>query len=71
LENIDDSVRVHDLQFAEGVTLLTGGDEMIVKVQAHRVAEEPVEAEAVEGEAAEEPEEGEEAAAETEEAPES
>jgi large subunit ribosomal protein L25 len=69
LENIDDSVRVHDLHFPEGVTLLTGGDEMIVKVQAHRVAEEPV-AEAAEGEV-EEPAEGEEAAAETEEAPES
>ena len=53
--------------------LLTGGDEMIVKVQAHRVADEPVEAaEAIEGEGeGEEPAEGEEAAAETEEAPES
>jgi len=69
LENIDDSVRVHDLQFPEGVTLLTGGDEMIVKVQAHRVAEEPV-AEAAEGEA-EAPAEGEEAEAETEEGSES
>ena len=69
LENIDDSVRVHDLRFAEGVTLLTGGDEMIVKVQAHRVAEEPV-AEAAEGEA-EAPAEGEEAEAETEEGSES
>jgi len=68
LEEIDDSVRVHELKFPEGVTLLTGGDEMIVKVQAHRVAEEPV-AEAAEGEA-EAPAEGEEAAA-TEEAPES
>ena len=69
LENIDDSVRVHDLQFPEGVTLLTGGDEMIVKVQAHRGAEEPV-AEAAEGEA-EAPAEGEEAEAETEEGSES
>jgi large subunit ribosomal protein L25 len=69
LENIDDAVRVHDLKFAEGVTLLTGGDEMIVKVQAHRVAEEPV-AEAVEGEGAE-PAEGEEPAAEGEEEAES
>jgi len=69
LENIDDSVRVHDLQFPEGATLLTGGDEMIVKVQAHRVAEEPV-AEAAEGEA-EAPAEGEEAEAETEEGSES
>jgi len=58
LEEIDDSVRVHDLKFPDGVTLLTGGDEMIVKVQAHRVAEEPVEAEAVEGEV-EAPAEGE------------
>jgi large subunit ribosomal protein L25 len=64
LEEIDDSVRVHDLKFSEGVNLLTGGDEMIVKVQAHRVAEEPVEAEAAEGEV-EAPAEGEEAAAET------
>jgi large subunit ribosomal protein L25 len=66
LENIDDSVRVHELQFPEGVTLLTGGDEMIVKVQAHRVAEEPV-AEAAEGEGEGEAPaegEGEEAAAE-------
>mgnify|MGYP001791673489 CR=1 FL=1 len=61
LQNIDDSIRVHEITFPEGVTLLTGGDEMIVKVQAHRVADEPVEAEAVEGEAAEaaEGEEGE------------
>jgi large subunit ribosomal protein L25 len=69
LEEVDDSVRVHDLHFAEGVTLLTSGDEMIVKVQAHRVADEPVVAEVVEGEA-EAPAEGEEAA-ETEETPES
>jgi large subunit ribosomal protein L25 len=51
LENIDDAVRVHDIHLAEGVTVMTGGDEMIVKVQAHRVVEEPV-AEAEEGEAA-------------------
>ncbi len=71
LENIDDSVRVHDLHFPDGVALLSGGDEMIVKVQAHRVAEEPVVAEVAEGEA-EAPAEGEAAAAaETEEAPES
>ena len=70
LENIDDSVRVHELTFPEGVALLSGGDEMIVKVQAHRVAEEPV-SEAGEGEGeGEAPAEGEEAA-ETEEAPES
>jgi large subunit ribosomal protein L25 len=59
LENIDDAVRVHDIHLAEGVTVMTGGDEMIVKVQAHRVVEEPT-AEAEEGEeAAAEGEEGE------------
>ena len=63
LADIDDAVRVHDLQFADGVAILTGPEEMVVKVQAHRVVEEPV-AEAEEGaEAAE----GEEAAAEGEE----
>jgi large subunit ribosomal protein L25 len=70
LENIDDSVRVHDLRFPEGVTLLTSGDEMIVKVQAHRVTEEPVEAEAVEGEG-EAPAEGEGEGAAAEDAEES
>ena len=68
LENVDDAVRVHDLHFAEGVTVLTGGEDMIVKVQAHRVAEEPV-AEVVAGEA-EAPAEG-EAETGTEEAAES
>jgi large subunit ribosomal protein L25 len=68
LLEIDDAIRVHDLRLPESVTILTGGDEMIVKVAAHRVVEEPV-AEAVEGEEGEaaEGEEGEgEAAAETE-----
>jgi large subunit ribosomal protein L25 len=69
LEDVDDAVRVHDLSFAEGVTILAGGEEMIVKVQAHRVADEPV-AEAAEVEGAEAPAEGEEAA-ETEAEPES
>src|SRR5436305_3255090 len=65
LAEIDDAVRVHDLHLPENVTVLTGGDEMIVKVQAHRVAEEPVE-EAAEGEeAAAEGEEGAEGEAET------
>lgn len=68
LENVDDAVRVHDLHFGDGVTVLTGGEDMIVKVQAHRVAEEPV-AEAAAGEA-EAPAEG-EAEAGTEEAAES
>ena len=69
LKEVDDAVRVHDLKFPDGVTILTGGDEMIVKVQAHRVAEEPV-AEAAEGEEAvaegEEGAEGEAGAAEPE-----
>lgn len=65
LENVDDAVRVHELSLPEGVTLLSGGDEMIVKVQAHRVAEEPV-AEAAEGEEAAEAAEGEGAAETTE-----
>jgi len=67
LAEIDDAVRVHDLRFPDTVTVLTGPEEMIVKVQAHRVAEEPVaEAEGLEeGEAAEGEgeEEGAEAAA--------
>jgi large subunit ribosomal protein L25 len=61
LVEIDDAVRVHDLQFPESVSVLTGPEEMIVKVQAHRVAEEPVaEGEGLEeGEAAEGEGEGE------------
>jgi large subunit ribosomal protein L25 len=61
LLEIDDAIRVHDLKFPESVTVLTGPEEMIVKVQAHRVAEEPVaEAEGLEeGEAAEGEGEGE------------
>ncbi len=46
LEQVDDSIRVHDVRLAEGVTLLTVGDEMIVKVQGHRAQEEEVVAEA-------------------------
>jgi len=60
LAEIDDAVRVHDLKFPDTVTVLTGPEEMIVKVQAHRVVEEPVaEEEGVEGEAAEGEAEGE------------
>jgi large subunit ribosomal protein L25 len=51
LDAVDDSIRVHDVQLGSGVTLLTVGDEMIVKVQAHRVQEEEPAAEAA-GEAA-------------------
>jgi len=66
LEEIDDAVRVHDVHVADNVTILNGPDEMIVKVQAHRVVEEeePV-AEGEEGAegAAAEGEEGAEGAA--------
>ena len=65
LENVDDAIRVHDLTFPETVTVLSGGDEMLVKVQGHRVAEEPVEGEGAEV-VAEEGAEGAEAAAESE-----
>ena len=65
LENVDDAVRVHDLTFPETVTVLSGGDEMIVKVQGHRVAEEPVEGEGA-ASVAEEGAEGAEAVAEGE-----
>lgn len=67
LLEIDDAIRVHDLKLPEAVTVLSGEDEMIVKVQAHRVTEEPV-AEAEGEEAAAEGEEGAEGAegAETE-----
>jgi large subunit ribosomal protein L25 len=75
LAEIDDAIRVHDLHLPENVSVLTGGDEMIVKVQAHRVAEEPVEEAAAEGEEAvaegEEGAEGEAGAAEPEAAEES
>lgn len=60
LAEIDDAIRVHDLKFPDTVTVLTGPEEMIVKVQAHRVVEEPVaEEEGVAGEAAEGEGEGE------------
>lgn len=67
LLEIDDAIRVHDLKLPEAVTVLSGEDEMIVKVQAHRVTEEPV-AEAEGEEAVAEGEEGAEGAegAETE-----
>ena len=70
LLEIDDAVRVHDLRFPESITVLSGEEEMIVKVQAHRVAEEPVaEAEGLEeGEAAEGEGEGEGEGAEAAEA---
>ena len=61
LIDFDTTLHVRDLSVPGDVTLLTDGDEIIAKVQAPRVEEEPVvvaEAEAAEGEAAEEAAEG-------------
>jgi large subunit ribosomal protein L25 len=56
LIDFDTALHVRDLVVPGDVTLLTDGDEIIAKVQAPRVEEEPVvaEVEGVEGEAAEE-----------------
>jgi large subunit ribosomal protein L25 len=54
LVDFDATIHVRDLAIPGDVTLLTDGDEIIAKVQAPRVEEEPVvAAEAAEGEAAE------------------
>lgn len=53
LDEIDASIYVRDLTAPAGVTILTDGDEMVVKIMAPTVEEEPVAEEAVaEGEAA-------------------
>jgi large subunit ribosomal protein L25 len=49
LEEIDASIYVRDLTAPSGVTILTDGDEMVVKIMAPTVAEEPTEG-AAEGE---------------------
>lgn len=59
LVDFDTALYVRDLSVPPDVTLLTDGEEIVAKVQAPRVEEEPVVAEAAEGEAAE----GEEAGA--------
>jgi large subunit ribosomal protein L25 len=64
LVDFDTTVHVRDLTVPSDVTLLTDGDEIIAKVQAPRVEEEPVVVEAEVGEGAPEGEEGEEGAAE-------
>ena len=54
LVDFDAAIHVRDLVIPDDVTLLTDGDEIIAKVQAPRVEEEPVvAAEAAEGEEAE------------------
>lgn len=69
LNTFDDAIHVRDLAIPEDVTLLTDVDEIVAKVAPPRVEEEPVVAEAVEGEEAAEGEEGAEGAAEGEGAP--
>jgi len=62
LVDFETTLHVRDLVIPSDVTLVTDGDEVIAKVQAPRVEEEPVvaaEAEAAEGEAAGEAAEGE------------
>ncbi len=58
LATFDDAIHVRDLAIPSDATLLTEGDEVVAKVLPPRVEEEPVVAEAAEGE------EGEEGAAE-------
>jgi large subunit ribosomal protein L25 len=53
LVDFDTTLHVRDLVVPGDVTLVTDGDEIIAKVQAPRVEEEPVVAEAAEGEAPE------------------
>jgi large subunit ribosomal protein L25 len=65
LVDFDTAIRVSDLTIPSDVTLLTDGDEIIAKVQQPRVEEEPVVAEAIEGEEGEAAEEGEGAAEST------
>jgi large subunit ribosomal protein L25 len=55
LLDFDATIHVRDLAIPSDVTLMTDGDDIVAKVQAPRVEEEPVvAAEAVEGEEAEE-----------------
>ncbi len=62
LVDFDAAVHVRDLTVPSDVTLLTDGDEIIAKVQAPRVEEEPIVAEVAEGEAGAEGADGEGAA---------
>jgi large subunit ribosomal protein L25 len=50
LVDFDTTIHVRELLIPSDVTLLTDGDEIVAKVQAPRVEEEPVVAEAAEGE---------------------
>jgi large subunit ribosomal protein L25 len=53
LATFDDAIHVRDLAIPSDATLLTDGDEVVAKVLPPRVEEEPVVAEAAEGEEAE------------------
>ena len=53
LRTFDDAIHVRDLEIPADATLLTDGDEVVAKVLAPRVEEEPIVAEAAEGEAGE------------------
>ena len=53
LRTFDDAIHVRDLAIPSDATLLTDGDEVVAKVLPPRVEEEPVVAEAAEGEEAE------------------
>jgi large subunit ribosomal protein L25 len=50
LSSFDDAIHVRDLDIPADATLLTDGDEVVAKVLPPRVEEEPVVAEAAEGE---------------------
>jgi large subunit ribosomal protein L25 len=52
LRTFDDQIHVRDLDIPSDATLLTDGDEVVAKVLPPRVEEEPVVAEAAEGEEA-------------------
>jgi large subunit ribosomal protein L25 len=66
LATFDDQIHVRDLQIPSDATLLTDPDEVVAKVLPPRVEEEPVVAEAVEGEEGAEGEEAAEGGAEAE-----
>jgi large subunit ribosomal protein L25 len=50
LQTFDDAIHVRDLEIPSDATLLTDGDEVVAKVLPPRVEEEPIVAEAAEGE---------------------
>jgi large subunit ribosomal protein L25 len=59
LRTFEDAIHVRDLEIPEDATLLTDADEVVAKVLPPRVEEEPVVAEAAEGDEGAEGEAGE------------